>query len=570
MINKTIVSFILLLLFSSIAIGANPVTGSFPLYWKEVVVTDPAWGAACNNSTDDTAAIQSAIDYATTNNIQTIYIPGRCKFTPPLFLDLPGNLRGADGTHGASYGSGTNYSQGQTVNSGGIAYISLINSNIGNTPASSPSDWQVYAYNSATTYAAGAIVSYQCATCYEPTAWLSIQGSNTGNTPSLSSSYWRSWVATPTSNGFTACIRGGYANPLGGLPGTLYATSNAASGLWVGPGSGNCVQNLAIVGSSGATNGEQNPSGVAISISGGATKTTITNVNVSNFYFCFQAAINDFGDLGEDNVFINPVCSNAWTGFDFENQADVNLIVNANVQATIGVRSTTPLTTVIGGEWGPPLIANSFSISSISSVTAATCPERSGITCYSFSLTVASPDSHWPTQTFALYASGTTYSAGSIVSYEPNSQGGDPSTIRLWQSLSGSNTGNTPFLGSAYWVPVSGQGNYSAFPIVTTGFGVIPLELTGWNSSTGVATFTTFTSWAANYLTGVTALSQTDLQTEIQAATKVYAVERQIILNGGGFHAQDMWMQPGAPTCVTLLDANTNLANKIEFFHYDG
>ena len=41
-----------------------------------------------------------------------------------------------------SYLSGTTYSQGQTVNYSGIMYLSLVNSNIGNQPDISPTQWQ--------------------------------------------------------------------------------------------------------------------------------------------------------------------------------------------------------------------------------------------------------------------------------------------------------------------------------------------------------------------------------------------------------------------------------------------
>jgi hypothetical protein len=44
--------------------------------------------------------------------------------------------------YAGSYSSGTTYTQGAIVTSGGSAYISLIGSNAGNTPSSSPSDWQ--------------------------------------------------------------------------------------------------------------------------------------------------------------------------------------------------------------------------------------------------------------------------------------------------------------------------------------------------------------------------------------------------------------------------------------------
>lgn len=46
----------------------------------------------------------------------------------------------------AAYNSGTTYAQGQAVASGGLFYVSLVNSNTGNTPSSSPSDWALCAW----------------------------------------------------------------------------------------------------------------------------------------------------------------------------------------------------------------------------------------------------------------------------------------------------------------------------------------------------------------------------------------------------------------------------------------
>lgn len=54
-----------------------------------------AFGATGNGSTDDTTAIQAAIDYAYNNHLQGIFCPdGSYKTTRPLYLDAPGNLRG--------------------------------------------------------------------------------------------------------------------------------------------------------------------------------------------------------------------------------------------------------------------------------------------------------------------------------------------------------------------------------------------------------------------------------------------------------------------------------------------
>ena len=52
------------------------------------------FGAEGHGSTDDTAAIQAAIDYAYDNKIATVYMPsGKYKTTGSIWLDAPGNAR---------------------------------------------------------------------------------------------------------------------------------------------------------------------------------------------------------------------------------------------------------------------------------------------------------------------------------------------------------------------------------------------------------------------------------------------------------------------------------------------
>ncbi len=67
---------------------------TFQGYWQQINAND--FGVRGDGSTDDTAAIQAAIDAAYAANIETIYLPhpSVCyKTTASLYLDAPGNLR---------------------------------------------------------------------------------------------------------------------------------------------------------------------------------------------------------------------------------------------------------------------------------------------------------------------------------------------------------------------------------------------------------------------------------------------------------------------------------------------
>ena len=54
------------------------------------------WGAKCDGHTDDAAAIQGANDYAYEHGALEVNFPATgacCSYTPPLYMDAPGNLR---------------------------------------------------------------------------------------------------------------------------------------------------------------------------------------------------------------------------------------------------------------------------------------------------------------------------------------------------------------------------------------------------------------------------------------------------------------------------------------------
>src|SRR5262249_37189938 len=99
----------------------------------------------------------------------------------------------------SAYSSGTTYSIGSRVSSGGVYYVSLQNSNTGNTRASSPSFWAAIqntgaTYSATTAYTAGALV-------WQPTGtqgfYLAI-ASTTGNAPP-NASFWASVSSSSTA-----------------------------------------------------------------------------------------------------------------------------------------------------------------------------------------------------------------------------------------------------------------------------------------------------------------------------------------------------------------------------------
>src|SRR5262249_8948649 len=142
--------------------------------WNDKGINILEFGADPTGVNDSTAAVQAALDYAMLHkpNRDVVCPDGTYKISLPIFIDPPGSLRGADGTNGTPYNVASGYSIGNTINYLGVPYVSLTNGNGGNTPSTSPTQWQPLNWNSATTYSTGNLVRYQ------GVIWKSTQNSN--------------------------------------------------------------------------------------------------------------------------------------------------------------------------------------------------------------------------------------------------------------------------------------------------------------------------------------------------------------------------------------------------------
>ena len=100
-----------------------------------------------------------------------------------------------------SYNSGHTYAQGDAIIYNANYYVSLVNSNTGNQPDISPSDWVTTTnagdWDAGTTYAAGALVTYDYTitlpnglTIPAEQTFISKLGSNTNQNPQTEASYW--------------------------------------------------------------------------------------------------------------------------------------------------------------------------------------------------------------------------------------------------------------------------------------------------------------------------------------------------------------------------------------------
>ncbi len=302
-------------------------------------------------------------------------------------------------------------------------------------------------------------------------------------------------ISNPTTFSFSLALVGenGGANHEG-FGSRLCPNFNNGVALWVGPGQGMMVRGIQIIGPSGSYRRNQNSSGIGVAIAGGnggASRTLIENVEVDNFYTCFSSGTN-YGSLGDSNSWHKPVCENAYQAFNIAAvQNFINDIIEPTVSATIAFNSTENIT-IVGGNPSASGVSNAFTIGSISAITATTGGSCNNYYCYTFTGVISSPDSY----------------VGTV---------------------------------------------YNSYMLKTADFGIVPVTMTSWNSSTNTGTFQIWPNWGFYYFqNNANAISVSDLQSEIHAITTIYAAERVTTLSGGAFDWSGGHLENNA--CTTFID----------------
>lgn len=170
-------------------------------------------------------------NFATFSLSQSIFQDG------PYLDPIPGSTVTPGATSGVTtltldfqpYVATQAYTIGAFVDSGSVGYQSLVDANVGNTPASSPTKWKVVGFGAAinngqgfiasdigrlvrlfsepalwasgTTYGSGTLVSYNPSNIPgDETYWSSLAASNTGNVPGKDVSHWSLVAIGSTQN----------------------------------------------------------------------------------------------------------------------------------------------------------------------------------------------------------------------------------------------------------------------------------------------------------------------------------------------------------------------------------
>jgi hypothetical protein len=295
----------------------------------------------------------------------------------------------------------------------------------------------------------------------------------------------RTSLTSPTKFGWTMKFWSGSGQAASAVNQCTIRPQSQGWVVWyIGPGRGVTLDGVAITG--------YNPGGAAghncgidnrttgVSISRLSSRASVNHVFLSGFYTAIDTGENGDGNGDSSTFFQNAIYSSCYAYQFLQTQAYVNGIYeNTVLYTTNGVNAPTGVDVeVVGGNWSyAATLSNAFSISGTSGLTVTT---GGGIgNYYEVTTKIASPD---------IYMTN-----GRV---------------------------------------------YNAFAIVTAHYGVVPLQLESWNSSTGVATFNILLNWSVTMFPGVNITRTTDIQDEIRATTTLYAVELPTVFTGGGVRVQ--------------------------------
>jgi hypothetical protein len=300
----------------------------------------------------------------------------------------------------------------------------------------------------------------------------------------------------------------------------LSFTFNNGPAFVVGDGQGMHVADMAVIGPNGGYRCGQPSGGIGIAVTGGnggSHINLIEDTTVQNFYSLWETDANNGPGLSDSNTFRNPNGQNGCIGI---NLTGTQSYINDIVEPTIGDTNI-----AISDVWSHQLNVFGGNLSAGGAQNSG--PLNMG------TVTISAPDQH----TFNLTA---------IIS-----------------PTSDTNIGTI----------------YNSYAVVTPHFGIVPMTMTSYNSSTGAAGFLVWQPWidanfAANhpYVPYFIPLLQADLTN-----ATVYGAERVEVAKGTGIvlEGQHIENQSNNAACTTLLDMesvwNNQPSNEIRdpYFDYD-
>jgi Pectate lyase superfamily protein len=288
---------------------------------------------------------------------------------------------------------------------------------------------------------------------------------------------------------------------------------NNAVAFMVGTGQGMRVSDIAVIGPNNAYRGNMNPGGVGIGLAGGnggSSGNLIENTYVRHFYTLYKTNANNSCCLDDNNTFRRVGGDDGYYGIFLYG---TETYIDDIVEPRLG-----GVTIAVDSEWSKQVNVLGGNLSATSGASgsfaiSATSTLGAGCGGWCFTTTVAAPDGYFGTV-------------------------------------------------------------YNTYMIATHHFGVIPLVLTSWNSSTDAATFGFWLPWLrANYGNSPN-FPYSGIQTDIQAATTIYAAERVAVAKGMGIKLDGVHVENPTACSAILIMANKwggQISNEIvnPYFNYD-
>lgn len=363
---------------------------------------------------------------------------------------------------------------------------------------------------------------------------------------------------------------------------SIQPVAGVGVGVWIGAGRGMRENGISIFGpGSGTTTGyrcNQPTNTIGIAISQFGSQPLIENSYVQGEHTAFAISPNG-NDLGDSNTFRKVFFSNACYGIrNFASQSYINDITDVTGGATFGISADQGQNTWVRGSNLSVTSSqtNTFTIGSFTGFTA-TGDGNSG-TSYSFTATITSPDTYVGKVYNAYSLTTADYGVvpiqilgGPLVAMSgtasPYTLFITPWTTPLTYPVGTQLivTGATPSsLNDTYTVTGAGGGGGGGTVTATCSVcsGTPAMNgVTGagyalaYNPSTGVTTFETAPMWNDFYWFGINAFATTTLQTEIAAATQLYAAEMVTTFVGTNMHIDGGHIEQDAGTPTTMLNA---------------
>lgn len=308
-------------------------------------------------------------------------------------------------------------------------------------------------------------------------------------------------LANPTQFSFSIAFTGGRKPGVNNGATTLWADFNNQCVLWIGTGQGVTVNGIAVSGPPATSAGFRlglPSTGAGFCIAGGgggASRTLLNNISSNLLYGGVVVGANGNPNLGDSNT-IRKCNITAAVGIAFT-QGN-NLIATVEDCVVDAVKSISaifsPGVNVIGGNYSTHLSGNSFPISCTS---MATLQGITGQTAYRITLTAM------------IGATDAFFLAGA----------------------------------------------YNAFAIPTQHYGIVPMALTNWNATTGLATFVVIDGYSGVYFAGFNndPATKTNLTAELQAASRIYAAELATVFDGSEIRVSGVHFENGN-TPTILID----------------